>query len=186
MDRHNHYEAAFAAFLRERKVCHLAINETRRSYLGDSPAKSVDFLVHGHCGERFVVDIKGRRYPGGTREHPKRTWQSWVTKADVEDARHWAAKLGPGFRAIFVFTYHLTDPEGLDLQRETAWTWQHRYYLVRAIPVEEYARHMRVRSPKWSTVHLATPDFHRMARPLHEFLLELRWSDHPRLTVIAS
>jgi hypothetical protein len=186
MNRHNHYEAAFAAFLREKRVCHLAINETRRSFLGGSPAKSLDFIVHGHCGERFAVDIKGRRYPGGAASRPRRTWQSWVTELDVEDARFWAAKLGAGYQALLVFVYHLTSLDLPPQLRGAMWTWQDRHYLMRAVPVNDYIRHMHIRSRQWRTVHLRASDFQRLARPLEDFLPELRWSHHPELLTTAS
>jgi hypothetical protein len=176
MDRHNHYEAAFAAFLRERRVCHIAIDETRRSFLGDAPAKSLDFIVHGQCGERFVVDVKGRRYPGGSKERPKHTWESWVTRDDVEDARYWAAKFGAGYRALFVFSYHLAAPTQLVHEPHLLWHWQQKDYLLRAIPVDDYVRVMKQRSPKWRTVHLPLADYRRLVRPLHDFLIELHWS----------
>ncbi len=184
MDRHNHYEAAFAAFLREKRVCHIAIDETRRSYLGDATAKSVDFIVHGHCGERFMVDIKGRRFPGGKPSHPKHTWESWTTKDDIEDAQYWAAKFGPNYRALFIFSYHIVSDEVATAHHDTLWVWQGKSYLLRAIPVDEYARHMKVRSPKWHTVYLSSADYQRLARPLHDFLLEIRWTG-PRLEPLA-
>lgn len=176
MDRHNHYEAAFAAFLRERHVCHIAIDETRRSYLGDAPAKSLDFILHGQCGERFVVDVKGRKYPGGSAAHPKRTWESWVTREDVEDAQYWAAKFGSGYRALLIFSYYLITPVLPVHDQETSWHWQEKDYLLRAVPVEEYARHMKVRSSKWGTVDLPQAAYRRLVRPLHDLLLELRWA----------
>jgi hypothetical protein len=177
MDRHNHYEAAFAAFLRDRRVCHIAVDETRRSYEeGNSSVKSVDFIVQGKLGERYVIDVKGRRFPGGTKEQPKRTWECWATRDDVTDARQWAAKFGANYQALFVFSYHLVSPELPAHNRDTLWTWQDRHYLLRAIPIHEYADAMRVRSTKWNTVYLNTVDFHRLVRPLPEYLPELNWA----------
>ncbi len=175
MDRHNHYEAAFAAFLRDKRVTHVAVDESRRSYEGDHQSiKSVDFIVHGREGERFVVDIKGRRFPGGKPEKPKRTWECWATQADVTDAQHWASKFGTGYRALFIFSYHLVSEELDKYQDETLWTWQDKRYCLRAIPVDEYAQAMRIRSSKWGTVYLPTSEFHRLARPLSDLLSEVR------------
>ena len=47
MDRSNHYEVAFEAYLRERCICYVATNETRRSVIGDRLVKSLDFIVSG-------------------------------------------------------------------------------------------------------------------------------------------
>lgn len=172
MDRHNHYEAAFAAFLRERRVSFLAIDESRRSYDGQSTVKSMDFIVHGQSA-RFVVDIKGRRFPGGTQEKPRRTWECWATEDDVQDARQWALRFGSQYRALFVFMYHLVDDQVSLQPGETLWNWQDRRYLLRAIAVDEYVRSMKVRSPKWRTVYLPTAVFRQLVRPLGCMLPEV-------------
>jgi hypothetical protein len=177
MDRHNHYEAAFAAFLRDRRVCHVAVDETRRSYEEfDATVKSVDFVIQGKLGERYVVDVKGRRYPGGSKDQPKRTWECWATRDDVAGARRWAARFGSNYQALFVFSYHLVASPVPTPHQETLWTWQDRQYLLRAILVDEFARVMQVRSAKWGTVFLRSADFHRLVRPLPDYLPELHWS----------
>jgi hypothetical protein len=40
---------------------------------------------------------------------------------------------------------------------------------MRAVPVDEYRRHMRMRSVRWGTVHLPTAAFREVVRPLREF-----------------
>jgi len=192
MDRHNHYEAAFAAFLRDRRVCHVAVDETRRSYEdGDASVKSVDFILQGRLGERYVVDVKGRRFPGGAKDQPKRTWECWATQDDVTGARRWANQFGVGYRALFVFMYHLVGQNEQEHDdRDTVWTWQGRRYLLRAVAVDDYAHCMRVRSPKWATVSLNAADFHRLVRPLQEYLPETGWAqiraDDPNLSLAPS
>ena len=71
MDRANHYEAAFEAYLQWHRLCYVAVDETRRSMLGEERVKSLDFIVHGDGGSRLLVDVKGRRFPGGTAERPR-------------------------------------------------------------------------------------------------------------------
>jgi len=134
--------------------------------------KSLDFIVHGSQGEQYVVDVKGRKFPGGKPEKPKRTWECWATQDDVIDAQHWAAKFGPNYRALFVFSYHLVSDMPL-MENDTLWSWQDKRYLLRAIPVDVYAQSMKVRSPKWGTVYLHSHDFHRLVRPLHDVLADL-------------
>jgi hypothetical protein len=176
MHRHNHYEAAFAAFLRDRRVCHIAVDETRRSYEEDNASvKSVDFIVQGKLGERYVVDVKGRQFPGTSKGQPKRTWECWVTRDETDDAQKWATKFGSNYRALFVFSYHLVGADLPAHNNDTLWTWQERRYLLRAIPVDEFTEVMQQRSPKWSTVYLHTADFQRLVRPLPEYLPELNW-----------
>src|SRR5438067_2258594 len=60
MDRSNHYEAAFEAYLQWHKLCYVGVDETRRSRLGETPVKSLDFIVYGESGSRLLVDVKGR------------------------------------------------------------------------------------------------------------------------------
>lgn len=173
MDRHNHYEAAFEAFLRDRRVNHIAIDESRRSYDGQKPIKSLDFIVHGKQGEQFVIDVKGRRFPGGTPEKPKRTWECWATQEDVDDAQLWAGKFGSNYRAIFVFSYLLTSDDLLVQPTDTLWNWRDKRYLLRAIPVDEYAQSMKVRSPKWGTVYLPALHYQRLVRPFSDLLSDV-------------
>jgi hypothetical protein len=52
---------------------------------------------------------------------------------------------------------------------EDLWEWRGRRYLLRAVTVKDYARHMRVRSPKWGTVHLPCDVYRRLVRPLRHF-----------------
>src|SRR5262245_30394004 len=134
MDRSNHYEAAFAAFLRRHRVCHIAIDETRRSLFGAATVKSLDFVVQSADGRRWVVDVKGRRFPGGTPERPRRVWESWATQEDVEASLQWARRFGPGYRALLVFAYDLASPHYVP-QGEHAWECQGRVYVYRAVPV---------------------------------------------------
>jgi hypothetical protein len=44
------------------------VDETHRAMLDDAPVKSLDFIVHGPGGVRLLVDVKGRRFPGGASD----------------------------------------------------------------------------------------------------------------------
>jgi len=45
-NRDNHYEAAFEAYLRNRAVPYVAVDEAKRGVLGDGGSiKSIDFIV---------------------------------------------------------------------------------------------------------------------------------------------
>ena len=39
MDRSNHYEGAFEAYLQWHRLCYVAVDETRRSMLGDTGSR---------------------------------------------------------------------------------------------------------------------------------------------------
>ena len=169
MDRANHYEAAFEAYLRDRRLGYVAVDESRRASLDDEPVKNIDFVVYGAGGSRLLIDVKGRRFPGGKKEKPRHVWQNWVVRGDVDGLERWQASFGPDYRALLVFAYYIL-PE-VELRRGTAdvWAWRGRRYLLRAVPVEDYRRHMRVRSMKWGTVHLPTAAFRSVVRPLRDF-----------------
>jgi hypothetical protein len=67
MDRDNHYEAAFEAYLRDARLGYTAVDESRRTSLDDEPVKSLDFIVYGGGDSKLLVDVKGRKFPGGKR-----------------------------------------------------------------------------------------------------------------------
>jgi len=169
VDRGNNYEAAFEEYLRDQALPYIGVDETRRATLGDGPVKSLDFIVYGLKGCRLLVDVKGRRFPGGTPEKPRNVWECWSTRDDVNGLTKWAQIFGPAYEAAFVFMYKLA--EGVTLASDTPdlWEWRGQRYLLRAVLVEDYAKYMRVRSPKWGTVGLSKAAFREIVRPLGEF-----------------
>jgi hypothetical protein len=168
MDRSNHYEAAFEAFLRDRRVGFVPVDEARRTLLGDADVKSLDFIVVDSA--RLVVDVKGRRFPGGSADSPRKVWQNWSTEEDVAGLARWAAHFGPDFRGVLAFVYHLEA--GFRVPADTPDLFEHRdqTYLMRAVGADEYRAAMRTRSPRWGTVHLSTADFRRLVHPFTHFL----------------
>src|SRR5215475_6531557 len=107
MDRSNHYEAAFEAWLQSQQLCYIAVDETRRAMLGGSTVKSLDFIVHGIHGARLVIDVKGRRFPSGPRGKKRRVWESWSTQEDIDGLARWSTLFGPGYVGLLVFAYHV-------------------------------------------------------------------------------
>jgi hypothetical protein len=169
MDRGNHYEAAFEAYLHWHGLGYVAVDETRRALLGDTPVKSLDFIVFGEGGARLVVDVKGRRFPGGPARKPRRVWECWSTRDDIDSLQRWAELSGPDYQGLLVFVYHLLPSVELPDNTEDLWTWRGRRYLLRAVPVEEYRRRMVVRSPRWGTVGLSSADYRALVRPLSRY-----------------
>ena len=170
MDRDNHYEAAFEAFLRARGVAFVAVDEARRTLLGDADVKSLDFIVVGPYDARLVVDVKGRRFPGGPPDRPVRAWQNWSTEEDVDGLGRWAGVLGPGFRGVLAFVYHVVPPFALPTDTPDLFAFREASYLMRAVAVADYHRAMRPRSRRWGTVHLPADTFRRLVRPFSDFL----------------
>jgi hypothetical protein len=169
MDRSNHYEAAFEAYLYTNRLGYIAVDESRRTTLGDTPVKSLDFLVFGPEGARLVVDVKGRRFPGGPAERPRRVWECWSERDDVDGLGRWANVSGPGWQGLLVFAYHVLPCVELPNDIEDLWTWRGRRYLLRAVEVADYRRHMRVRSPRWDTVTLPRAVFRELVKPVRHF-----------------
>ncbi len=171
MDRSNHYEVAFEAFLRDRGVGFIAVDEARRSLHGDVDVKSLDFIIVGPDTARLVVDVKGRRFPGGTAEKPRPVWQNWTTEEDIDGLSRWTARFGPGFRGVLAFVYHVTPPFAVRPDTPDAFEFRGQTYLMRAIDAESYREKMRSRSRRWGTVHLATADFRQLVQPFSTFLV---------------
>ena len=168
MDRSNPYEAAFEAFLKEQALCYIAVDETRRAVLGDVPVKNLDFIVLAPTGAKLLVDVKGRQFPGGPADKPRYVWESWATQEDVNGLTHWQALFGLDYLPLFVFMYHIKPTVTLE---NTPDVWRHRddVYLLRGVALDDYRRHMRVRSPKWGTVNLPKGKFEEVARPFRYY-----------------
>jgi hypothetical protein len=169
MDRSNHYEAAFEAYLQWHRLCYVAVDETRRAQLADERVKNLDFIVYGECGARLLVDVKGRRFPGGSVDRPRRVLECWSTQDDVDGLEQWTELFGPGYTALLVFAYHLLPEAPLPEDADDLWTWRGKRYWLRAVPIEDYRAAMRVRSPRWRTVSLPRKSFERLAHPFHHF-----------------
>lgn len=170
MIRSNHYEAAFEAYLRARGVGFVAVDEAKRSMLGDVDVKSLDFIVVGPETAKLVVDVKGRKFPGGKADQPRKVWQNWTEAEDVDGLGRWATYFGPEFRGVLAFVYLIVPPFALAETTPDLFVYREKTYLMRAIAAEEYSKVMRPRSQRWETVHLATADFRRLVRPFSEFL----------------
>jgi hypothetical protein len=168
MDRSNHYEAAFEAYLQWHRLCYVAVDETRRSMLGEERIKSLDFIVYGERGAKLLVDVKGRRFPTGTK-HPRRVWECWSTQGDIDGLERWAKLFGPAYSGLLVFAYQVLPEIELPDDADDLWTWRGRRYLLRAVLASDYRRHMHVRSPRWGTVHLPVARYRELVRPLHYY-----------------
>ena len=81
----------------------------------------------------------------------------------------WQVSFGPEYQAVLAFVYHIQPFVELRRGTRDLWVWKGRRYLMRAVLVSEYRQHMRVRSPRWGTVHLPTAVFRDLVRPLREF-----------------
>src|SRR5205085_437351 len=98
-----------------------------------------------------------------------RVWQNWATLEDVEGLQLWEERFGGGYTGVIVFVYGIQTPFSLPEETEDLWRWQGRQYLLRAVAVDLYRRHMRTRSTKWGTVHLPGRVFREIVQPFSAF-----------------
>ena len=171
MKSDNHYEAAFDAYLRKQGAAVVPVVEARRSYLDAEGVKSPDFIVVGPHDAKLVVDVKGRKYPGtGKGGKARHVWHNWCEREDVVSLSRWAERFGDGFRGVLAFVYDLNLSLELPPGTPDQFVFRGRVYLMRGVLVGDYRAHMRTRSPRWGTVHLATDDFRTLVKPISHFL----------------
>ncbi len=168
MNRDNHYEVAFEAYLRSRRVPYVAVDEAKRSVLSNGGSiKSLDFIVSSPGEVTWLVDVKGRRFPSG--EETKQYWKNWSTRDDLVSLAHWEELFGDSFRALFVFAYDVLTDRAPLLEAQL---FAHRGSLYGFVGARlaDYAAAARIISPKWDTVAMPTAEFRRIARPVDAWL----------------
>ncbi len=170
MIRSNHYEAAIEANMRAKNIGYVAVDEAKRTRLGTTDIKSVDFIVVGPESAKLVVDVKGRQYPGRSGSTINKTWQNWTEAEDIDGLERWATEFGTAFRGVLAFVYHILPPFVLPTNTPDLFSFRNGTYLMRGVAVAEYKQTMRVRSPKWGTVHMPMESFRRSVRPFSHFL----------------
>jgi hypothetical protein len=170
MKRDNHYETAFEAYLRSKRIPYVATNESRRSLMGEESLKSLDFIVSptgGSCS--YLVDVKGRRFPSGSGKQ-KQYWKNWSTHDDLRSMAHWATLFGPQFNGLFVFAYNIVGDRA-PLPPERLFEHRGSLYGFVAIRLDHYACWARTVSVKWNTVSIPTARFRDLAEPI-DYLFE--------------
>lgn len=180
-NRHNHYEAAFEAYLRARRIPYVAVDESRRSLIGDESLKSLDFIVSpiprpsapmatapivpvaSACS--WLVDVKGRRFSSGKH---RKLWNNWSTNDDLKSLARWEELFGAQFHGLLVFAYNV-DGDLAPLPAEQMFEHRGGLYGFVAIPLDLYAAWASRLSTKWDTVSMPTARFRELARPADEF-----------------
>jgi hypothetical protein len=163
-DRTVHYEAAFEAFLRDRGIPCVVVDEAKRALFANAKLKSFDFVVYSKGGPNLLVDVKGRQL----RNRSKRVgFETWATEQDVADLAQWEQVFGDGYRGLISFVYWIEAP----LTPEPGmFEFRGRWYYLMGVDLAEYRNHMRRRSPKWATVALPADAFRSLARPIDAWL----------------
>ena len=163
-DRNVHYEAAFEAFLRDKGIPCVAVDEAKRALFANTKLKSFDFVVYSKNGPNLLVDVKGRQV---RNRSARKGFETWATEQDVVDLMQWEQVFGEGYKAVLTFVYWIDPP----LTPEAGmFEYRGRWYQMMGVDLGEYRNHMRRRSPKWETVCLPAEDFRSLARPIDDWL----------------
>ena len=169
--RHNHYEAAFEALLREWRTPYVAVDEKRRSLVaqqtGRQSLKSVDFLVSPPGPTSYLVDIKGRQFPSGRAN--KQYWRNWSTRDDLRSLAEWARYFGDDFAPVLVFAFELTADRS-PVPPDDVWHFRDRRYGFVGVRLADYWHAARTLSPRWDTVSMPTEAFRQYGASWRTFL----------------
>ncbi len=174
--RHNHYEAAFEAYIRSLRVPCVAVDEAKRAISGTVGVKNPDFLLYPQAGPNLVVEVKGKR---GKNALGRRPWENWVTTDDLDGLARWQTLFGPGFRSVLAFAYAEAVPLLTSMAAPVpagavvdpgAFGFRGRVYRFWGVTLDDYLEHLRSRGPAWRAVAMARAEFRRRVRPLREWL----------------
>lgn len=168
-NRSNHYEAAFEGWLQSQRTPYVAVDEARRSRLGDATVKNLDFIVSPAAGQQsWLIDVKGRRFPSGQKS--KQYWRNWTTQDELQSMSTWGALFGPRFAGCFVFAYHLVGDRS-PTSADSIFSFRGELYAFVAIRLEHYATWSKPLSARWNTVSMPIPRFRELAQPAAEILI---------------
>ncbi len=169
--RDNHYEAAFEAFLRERQIPYVAVDEKKRALLGDGSLKSLDFIVSTPLGTSWLVDVKGRRFPTGGGQ--KQYWKNWSTRDDVRSLDCVERLFGPKSSGLFVFAYDVVGDRA-PVKQEQLFEFGGRLYGFVGIRLADYASQAHSISSAWDTLAMPASRFRSLASPVDELFCQVQ------------
>ena len=163
--RENHYEAAFEAWLRVRRIPYLAVDETKRSLAEGHSLKNLDFVVSPpSLPHSWLVDVKGRRFPTG-----KSYWKNWVTAEELQSLASWEGLFGDRFSGLLVFAYNVVGNLA-PLPADELFAFRGGLYGFIGIRLEHYASWAKPLSPRWGTVSVPTERFRSLAQGVDQLL----------------
>lgn len=166
--RDNHYETAFGAFLRYRRIPYIAVDETRRSLVGERSLKNIDYIVSPRQQDRsWLVDIKGRRFPTGKSQY----WRNWCTAEELASLAGWEALFGERFAALLVFAYEVVG-DLAPLPAEQLFEHHGAIYGFVGVRLDHYVSWSRQLSQRWQTVTVPVAKFRALARPVESYFTE--------------
>jgi hypothetical protein len=162
----NLYEQVFESCLREHKIVFESVVQTQRVEAGAGSVKNFDFLLHPKSDAPVLVELKGRTFHGGSLAGLKGL-DAWVTFEDVQALSYWlnvCRQAKPATQAAFVFVFRMEQVD-IETDGQVLYEYGGERFLMLAVPLEDYRKAMKRRSPRWQTVTLSAQDFRRVARP---------------------
>lgn len=175
----NRYETVFERYLRAVKRPFLSNRQERRFDLDNGATlKNFDYLVSDAEGVNWIVDVKGRRFPGGL--HSTKYWKNWTTEDDLRGLLRWEQILSAGGdeycgRGAFVFAYLVTG-ERAPVPEEKIFIDRLERYAFLVVPLKTYIAEAKYISPKWKTYEIPAKRFQELAVPADVFFTAKRES----------
>lgn len=164
----NRYERAFENWLLDHRIDYVRADEHKRLGPPHESVKNFDFLLYPRPDRKVIAEIKGRTFKGATPA-ARTGFECWVTMDDIESLHVWRQALGPDHEPAFVFAYHVArqdvDFDGCDVLEVGP-----DRYLFFCIPLDDYRRSMKRRSPRWRTMTLPAESFRQYAVELAAYL----------------
>jgi len=145
------------------------VDEKKRSLIADGSLKSLDFIVSPPQGDRLLIDIKGRQFPGSERSTTAK-WNNWTPAADLKQISCWESLFGENFRGLLVFAYETDQPARFP-ELAPFFCHKERYYAFYGVWLDDYRRRTRMRSHSWETVDLSAQDYRELRFRIEDILL---------------
>jgi hypothetical protein len=156
--------------------------------------KTFDFVIYGERAN-LLIDVKGRQITrrnlavtslplrvGGAGIKPppikRPRLENWITRDDLDSLLIWQKLFGAGFYPAIVFVYWCNE-QPPDALFQEVFDYQGRWYALRAVTLDSYQQHMKVRSPRWRTIDLPAAAFDRISQPFGTAFVKSLTPHHP-------
>ncbi|MEN6385962.1 MAG: HYExAFE family protein [Phycisphaerales bacterium] len=170
MDGGNHYERAFASWLKDNGIQYLAIDQQKRTAFSRCKIKSFDFIFYTAGKKAIIAEVKGRKFTGKTFISFG-TLPNWVTDDDIEGIRKWIKIFQGQYEGIFVFAYDLTNID-VETDGREIFECSGKRYVFLAVKLADYMAGASLRSMKWKTLHLSAEYFRQCVIDADRLILE--------------
>jgi len=166
---HSHYENAIEAYLIEKKISYLAINEGKRVLANNKKVKNFDFLINSKRKLK-AIDIKGKRF--GYDKTPSNLWENWINELDIISLEAWQKefkKTGVNIEPVLFYAYHLRSKKQHDLFKIT-YKFKRKTYGLVGISLKDYKKHLKPRSNSPKGVYVSRTTFAKIVKPINKFI----------------